>query len=183
VRAILNRNEEILGMLNDYTGCNAVIQKAITSKEFEDEAWDVLIPAVENLKVMWEYSQEIAQVAPRLLSPLCKSAGEEGTLVDQTALAKLLCDLFNFILQFDDKKMVNPHIQNDFSYFRRSMAKLKAANKTKIPEDVANKMSLFFAYPTPMMYMLTQLVKDHMVFQVKKLSVAYLYLPMFVSIW
>jgi len=150
----------MLDLLNNYRGCNTVIQKAITSKEFEEEAWDVLIPSVENLKLMYEFSQEIAAVAPRLLAPLCKSADEEGTLVDQTALAKLLCDLFNFILQFDDKKMINPHIQNDFSYFRRSMAKLKSSNRTKIPEDVANKMSLFYAYPTPMMYMLTQLVKD-----------------------
>jgi len=160
VKDILNRSEEILELLNNYHGCSSVIQKAITNKEFEEEAFDELIPAAESLKAMYDFSQEIAQVAPRLLAPLCKSAEVEGTLTDQTALAKLLCDLFNFILQFDDKKMINPHINNDFSYYRRSMAKLKALNKSKIPDDVANKMSLFYAYPTPMMTMFTVLVKE-----------------------
>jgi len=160
VKGILDRSPEILNSLNEYRGCTTVIQKAITSKEFEEEAFDAIVPAVEQLKVMYEFSQEIAQVAPKLLTPLCSVAEEEGSLKNQTALAKLLCDLFNFILIFDDRKMVNPHIQNDFSYFRRSMPKLKSSNRCKVPEDVANKMSLFFAYPTPMMYMFTQLVKE-----------------------
>jgi len=56
--------------------------------------------------------------------------------------------------------MINPHIQNDFSFYRRSMAKLKAINRNRIPDDVANKMSLFYAVPTPMMSMLTKLVTD-----------------------
>jgi len=160
VREVLDKSPEILDILTNYEGCNAVIHKAITeaSKESEEEAWDVLIPSVDNLKFIFEYSQQIAEVAPRLLSPLCKSSEEE--LENQTALAKLLCDIFNFILQFDDKKMMNPNIQNDFSYFRRSMTKLKAANRSKVPEDVANKMSLFYAYPTPMMNLFTQLVQE-----------------------
>jgi len=160
VKEILNKSPEVLQLLDDYKGCTTIIQKAIGSKEHEEEAFDQLIPAVDNLRLMYEYSQQIANVAIGLLGPLCKMAEEEGSLVNQTALAKLLCDLFNFVLVFDDKKMMNPHIQNDFSYFRRSMPKLKQSNRSKVPEDVANKMSLFFAYPTPMMYMLTQLVKD-----------------------
>jgi len=160
VKEILDRSTTILESLNDYKGCTNVIQKAISNKEHEEEAFDELIPSVEKLRVMYDFSQQIAEVAPRLLKPLCSVAEEEGSLKDQTALAKLLCDLFNFILIFDDKKMINPHIQNDFSYFRRSMPKLKSSNRCKIPEDVANKMSLFFAYPTPMMYMFTQLVKE-----------------------
>jgi len=109
---------------------------------------------------MYEYSEEIADVAPKLLGPMCKSADTEGTLVNQTALTKLLCDLFNFILQFDDRKMINPNVQNDFSFFRRSLQKLKTAGKHKMTDEKANKISLFFAYPTPMMKMLTQLVRE-----------------------
>jgi len=52
--------------------------------------------------------------------------------------------------------MVNPNVNNDFSYFRRSIAKIKNAGyKINIPDDKANKMSLFYAYPTPMMNMLS----------------------------
>jgi len=162
VKEILDKKDEILNTLTAYEGCNAVIHKAITEpcKENEEAAWDQLIPAVDNLKIMYEYSNQLEEVAPRLLAPLCKVAESEGTLENQTALAKQLCDLFNFVLQFDDKKMTNPHIQNDFSYFRRSMGKLKTANLCKVPEDIANHMSLFYAYPTPLMNKLTSLVKD-----------------------
>jgi len=161
VKDILDKKEEILSILTDYEGCNAVIHKAITEpcKENEEAAWDVLIPAVDHLKTMFEYSNSIEEVAPRLLAPLCKEA-ESESLENQTALAKQLCELFNFVLQFDDKKMTNPHIQNDFSYFRRSMGKLKQANLCTVPEDIANHMSLFYAYPTPIMNKLTSLVKD-----------------------
>lgn len=54
--------------------------------------------------------------------------------------------------------MVNPGIQNDFSYYRRSLAKMKMTNRAgdiKIKDELANRMSLFFAYPTPMMRVLT----------------------------
>jgi len=160
VKELLDSSGTIISSLNDYKGCGPAIQKAISNKEHEDEAFSELIPAVEELRAMYDFSQRIAEVAPRLLLPLCNVVEEEGSLENQTALAKLLCDLFNFILIFDDKKMMNPHIQNDFSFFRRSMPKLKSSNRCKIPEDVANKMSLFFAYPTPMMYMFTQLMKE-----------------------
>jgi len=159
VKDVLDRHQEILQILTSYSGCDAVIRKAINENSY-DEAFEVLVPAVQDLRTLYEFSQQIGEVAPRLLSPLCKSADEEGSLANQTALAKLLCDLFNFILQFDDKKMVNPHIQNDFSFFRRSQGKLKDKNISKVPEDVTNKMSLFYAYPTPMMTMLTDLVTN-----------------------
>ena len=54
--------------------------------------------------------------------------------------------------------MVNPAIQNDFSYYRRSLSRMKLNNKggdIKIKDELANRMSLFFAYPTPMMKVLT----------------------------
>jgi hypothetical protein len=47
--------------------------------------------------------------------------------------------------------MQNPAIQNDFSYYRRSINKGSRKNEAKIKDDMANRMSLFFAYPTPML--------------------------------
>jgi hypothetical protein len=47
-------------------------------------------------------------------------------------------------------------IQNDFSFYRRTMNRMKrgednvsVAQRPPVHEDVANKMSLFFAYPNP----------------------------------
>jgi len=41
------------------------------------------------------------------------------------ALVKLLADLFDFVLRFDELKMATPVIQNDFSYYRRNARKKK----------------------------------------------------------
>jgi hypothetical protein len=51
-----------------------------------------------------------------------------------------------------EAKMMNPAIQNDFSYYRRVLGRMKdKKQKMKVDEELANKMSFFFAYPTPMM--------------------------------
>lgn len=88
---------------------------------------------------------------PKLLTALF-SAGQASTnLEGQQALAKQLADILDFVLRFDDAKMINPAIQNDFSYYRRSLSKQKNKVEVKIKDELANRMSLFFAYPTPML--------------------------------
>jgi len=55
--------------------------------------------------------------------------------------------------------MVNPAIQNDFSYYRRTLNRMKMTKKDmnlSIRDELANRMSLFFAYPTPMMKVLSE---------------------------
>jgi len=155
IKTVLNKSPQILALMENYQGCSDLIQKAISqpSKENESSVYEKLLPSVQNLLVIFEFSVEIMRVANSLLSTLCKTG---NSLQNQEALVKLLCDLFNFVLQFDDKKMVNPHVNNDFSYYRRSTTKLKSSGvRIQIPDDVTNKMSLFFAYPTPMMNMLS----------------------------
>jgi len=55
--------------------------------------------------------------------------------------------------------MVNPAIQNDFSYYRRTLNRMKTQQKDvniKVRDELANRMSLFYAYPTPMMKVLSE---------------------------
>lgn len=48
--------------------------------------------------------------------------------------------------------MGKPEIQNDFSFYRRSLNRMIAKNMMlSVKDELANKMSLFFAYPTPML--------------------------------
>lgn len=70
--------------------------------------------------------------------------------------AKLLVRMFDFIIRFDELKMGKASIQNDFSFYRRSMNRMKrgeaVADEVERPpvnDEMANKMSLFFAYPNP----------------------------------
>jgi len=57
-------------------------------------------------------------------------------------------------------QMNNPAIQNDLSYFRRTRNRLKMDDSStmlanggdiELPDDVGNRMSLFYANPTPML--------------------------------
>jgi len=71
---------------------------------------------------------------------------------------KQVGQIFDFVFHFDEAKMVNPAIQNDFSYYRRVLGRMKSKGDKKekvlVDEELANKMSFFFAYPTPMMKVL-----------------------------
>ena len=64
------------------------------------------------------------------------------------------------ILSLSIPQMNNPAIQNDLSYFRRTRNRLKMDDSStmlanggdiELPDDVGNRMSLFYANPTPML--------------------------------
>jgi len=115
-------------------------------------------PAVDQLQEFYDFSLELEASFPKLLVALCKNEPKDS-LANQQALAKQLADVFDFVLRFDDAKMVNPAIQNDFSYYRRTLNRMKLSKKDlniKIRDELANRMSLFFAYPTPMMKVLSE---------------------------
>lgn len=155
VSAVLGRGPTILEELEKYKGCEEFIRKAITNPgpESEEEAWNAVLPAVDQLKEFYDFSLELESCFPKLLVALCKNDPKQS-LTNQQALAKQLADVFDFVLRFDDLKMVNPAIQNDFSYYRRTLNRMKLSKRDlniSIRDELANRMSLFFAYPTPMM--------------------------------
>lgn len=167
VAEVLNKAPVILDRLRKYAGCEEYIRKAITTPgpETEEAAWEAVLPAVDQLQQFYDFSLELEQCFPKLLVALCKNekGGNDKTpknlLSNMQALAKQLADVFDFVLRFDDAKMVNPAIQNDFSYYRRTLNRMKLSKKDaniKIRDELANRMSLFFAYPTPMMKVLSE---------------------------
>jgi len=160
VAAVLTKAPGILEKLSGYTGCEDYIRKAITTPgpENEDAAWAAVVPAVEQLREFYDFSLELDVCFPKLLVALCKTNPKEN-IGAQQALAKQLADVFDFVLRFDDLKMVNPAIQNDFSYYRRTLNRKKITKtdvNITIRDELANKMSLFFAYPTPMMNVINE---------------------------
>lgn len=155
VSAVLNKGPDILERLSTYAGCEQHIRNAITNPgpETEEKTWEAVLPAVEQLKQFYDFSLELEEVFPKLLVALCKT-DPKANLANLQSLAKQLANVFDFVLRFDDLKMVNPAIQNDFSYYRRTLNRMKLSKKEHnitIRDELANRMSLFFAYPTPMM--------------------------------
>lgn len=155
VKKILDMVPSVLDKLQAYKGCEDSIRKAITSpnEETEQAAWDAVLPAVQQLKEFYDFSLELEKCFPKLLAALCKD-DPKSMLQKRQALVKQIAETFDFVLRFDDLKMVNPAIQNDFSYYRRTLNRMKLSKKNMdivIKDELANRMSLFFAYPTPMM--------------------------------
>ncbi|KAG5463668.1 MAG: hypothetical protein BJ554DRAFT_5534, partial [Olpidium bornovanus] len=148
VLAALRPSGPLLQSLKDYRGCGEEIRKT------EQAAWTALVPAVAKLREYYEYS---SRKVPLLLGVLTK--GDVYLKLEKCqATTKLLADILHFVFAFDDLKMTNPNVQNDFSYYRRTMNRMKMgmpsgggdAGRVLIGDELANRMSLFYAYPTPM---------------------------------
>eukprot|EP00049_Salpingoeca_infusionum_P017757 m.354239 g.354239 ORF g.354239 m.354239 type:complete len:324 (-) comp16960_c1_seq1:464-1435(-) len=172
VAAVLDRKDAVLADLAAYEGAEAQIRSAIQSPSDEAlqlAAWDTVCPLVLKLKELYDYSAEIEGVLPQLLLELCAENPIEA-LEQKQAIAKQFADVLYFVLKFDDMKMNNPAIQNDFSYYRRTLNRKKMnspadEDSAVVSPEEANRMSLFYAYPTPMLKVVseatTKFVSDH----------------------
>lgn len=115
---------------------------------------------VLSLNIPFSNTNVLEDCFSRLLRQLCKGsvADTKTNLEKLQAIANLLAQTLTFALDFDDLKMTNPSIQNDFSYYRRTLSRLKMTPENKVfldsavvKDELANRMSLFYAYPTPML--------------------------------
>jgi len=186
---VLKSGPALLQKLNAYKGCGESIRKAITNPtpESEAQAWREVLPAVGQLEEFYNFSLKLRDSLPLLLVALC-TEDPRHSLSNQQALAKQLGDVFDFVLRFDDAKMINPAIQNDISYYRRSLSRMKISKKEggdapkKEPETEEDKriaeltaihsspardelnqhMSLFYAFPTPMMKTLSETTASYL---------------------
>ncbi|KXS09499.1 DUF1394-domain-containing protein [Gonapodya prolifera JEL478] len=160
VNDVLREAPQILALLQRYEGNSDLIRKAISNPgpATENEAWKSLLPAVTKLRDFYEFSGKIEGSLPKVLGLLC--AGDvEDNLRHHQATARQLVDILHFATRFDDIKMSKPAIQNDFSYYRRSLSKMKMNQSPTQPlpvtDELASRMSLFYAHSGPMLKTIT----------------------------
>lgn len=154
---ILSKSPKLIQSLTDYVGCDEYIKEALSepSPETERAAWKAVESAVDKLYKFYKYSQSLNESLRSMITVLCQDEVNETFEENVILLAKI----FDFAFHFDEKKMIKPAIQNDFSYYRRVLGRMKNSGKkskkkaknNKVDEDIANKMSFYFAYPTPVM--------------------------------
>ncbi|KAI8918496.1 hypothetical protein DFJ77DRAFT_428342 [Powellomyces hirtus] len=155
IRQIMAPAPGYLDALRGYVGCQEEIRKAIStpSPETEEAAWAAVCPAVLKLREYYEFAQRLEEAFPRLLAFLCTGDVMQNLEVRQ-ATAKQMADVLHFVSLFDELKMGNPNVQNDFSYYRRTSSRMRMANPAQqnlvVPDELANRMSLFYAHATPM---------------------------------
>ncbi|XP_065890759.1 CYFIP-related Rac1 interactor B-like [Dysidea avara] len=179
VAAVLERAPRIIDELGGYTGAGEQIREAISKPSNEDtqeKAWNAVRPLVLQLKTYYEFCTELETALTSILSVLCSADMTAMSHLEMhQALTKQLAEILDFSLKFDDLKMNNPSIQNDFSYYRRTMSRKRlesndqprttgaASNSVEgevdMRDDVANRMSLFYAHPTPLLNALSATTK------------------------
>ncbi|XP_059155205.1 CYFIP-related Rac1 interactor B-like [Physella acuta] len=162
VKKVLDMAQEVLLEIQRYSGATEEIRMAISNPKIEDlqdKAWQSVTPLVSKLKKFFEFSLELERVIPELLGELCsEDLTPREHLEQQQSLFKQFAEILDFVLKFDDIKMTTPAMQNDFSYYRRTLNRRKMANEDEIQEgeehvsnELANRMSLFYAQSTPML--------------------------------
>lgn len=156
ITQIMKPSSVLLEDLKNYQGCGDFIRKAISTPgpETEQAAWAAVCPAVVKLKNYYELALKLEDGFPKLLGFLVDGSDIISNLEKRQATAKLLADILHFASEFDELKMGNPSIQNDFSYYRRTLSRMKMSNLSTqnfvVPDELANRMSLFYANANPM---------------------------------
>ncbi|XP_040210899.1 CYFIP-related Rac1 interactor B isoform X1 [Rana temporaria] len=174
VNVVLKDAEGILDDLQSYRGAGLEIREAIqhaTDEKLQEKAWGAVVPLVGKLKKFYEFSQRLGGFPlssfPRDTTGEAALRGLLGALTStpysptqhlerEQALAKQFAEILHFTLRFDELKMTNPAIQNDFSYYRRTLSRMRINNvpaegENEVNNELANRMSLFYAEATPML--------------------------------
>uniref|UniRef100_A0A672Z1Z8 Protein FAM49B-like n=1 Tax=Sphaeramia orbicularis TaxID=375764 RepID=A0A672Z1Z8_9TELE len=160
VNQVLTEARVVLEDLQSYRGAGEEIRQAIQSpgqEGVQQKAWSAVVPLVAKLKTFYEFSQKLESSLMRLLVVLTTSgATPTQHLEHKQALARQFAHILHFTLRFDELKMTNPAIQNDFSYYRRTISRMRINNLTadavnEVNNELANRMSLFYASATPML--------------------------------
>ncbi|XP_075225691.1 CYFIP-related Rac1 interactor B [Lycorma delicatula] len=168
VQHVMSSAETILEELAVYKGAGREIREAISSptEETQHRAWVTVVPLVTKLKRFFDFSLELEEVVPKILGELCSGAMTPTQhLETQQALVKQFAEILEFVLKFDEYKMKTPAIQNDLSYYRRTVSRMRIFRDQgdntlpRLPDvstEVANRMSLFYAHATPMLKVLSE---------------------------
>ncbi|RCH81121.1 Protein fam49a [Rhizopus azygosporus] len=160
---LIQPTSNLLQSFKQYEPASDAIRDAIAtpSDDNEDKAWNAVLPTVNMLRTFYSYSSELGRGIPILLNVLCKD-GTTKDLDRHPGLTKLFADLLDFVFEFDYLKIRNPTIQNDFSFYRRTLQRGRSTIDVNDPtksdlrtamdeDDLANRISLFIAYSTPML--------------------------------
>ncbi|NXV96956.1 FA49B protein, partial [Calonectris borealis] len=160
VNVVLKDAEGILEDLQSYRGAGHEIREAIqhpNDEKLQEKAWGAVVPLVGKLKKFYEFSQRLEAGLRGLLGALTSTPySPTQHLEREQALAKQFAEILHFTLRFDELKMTNPAIQNDFSYYRRTLSRMRINNvpaegENEVNNELANRMSLFYAEATPML--------------------------------
>jgi hypothetical protein len=181
---LLSKTGRIKQSIEQYKGCKGVIKDAMETKQGTDENLLAIRRAMETvgpnaaLCAEWhDCAIEVANYLKDNMFPLLakhvkadntdKKENEEKkeevetkinelNILSHQALSKQTCELLDFLLAFDQLKMTQSQIQNDFSFYKRTLAKCDSEESLSdllLPVNAAKagEISMYLAHAIPMM--------------------------------
>jgi hypothetical protein len=161
--AALEKTPDLLDSLTNYKPCSDFIRQAMNDPDNEENEETAFVEVTKNAGIIatfWRFSKELESLVPRILMFLGKAEDEHYPVSEKTAVAKKLAEIFQFVLRFDELKMLRPGLQNDFSFYRRSLSKHAQDPDLEVRDDDASFISLFLAAHIPMMTALSKTVAN-----------------------
>ena len=87
----------------------------------------------------WQFAKDLERIVPKMLMFLGKATPEGHSAVAQsTGIARRLAEAFEFVLLFDQAKMLRPEVQNDFAFYRRALSKHTHDHELTVRDDDAD---------------------------------------------
>lgn len=154
VQAVLDQKDAVLQQLIGYVPCTEAIRAALSkpSPQTELAAFEALLQAVRTIQHFVQYSKQIETVTPELLHILSVQKSDSvQSFNDQQSLAYQLCDILNFILQFDTIRISIPQLSNDFSFYRRIINKFSQDPRIEVTDDMTSAISQWCTLTCPML--------------------------------
>ncbi|KAJ7416638.1 Protein FAM49A [Willisornis vidua] len=164
VNAVLEEAQTILAELQSYTGAGQEIREAIQNPgdlRLQERAWSAVCPLVAKLKRFYEFSLRLGECPsparpPCILhpSPLQGQEGTSGASSPENALRSLLEALTSppyAPTQHLEREQALAKQFAEILHFTLSFDELKLDAESEVNNEMANRMSLFYAEATPML--------------------------------
>lgn len=152
VSEILAEGKALLEEVEHYEDCGQYIRTALSTPTVQNErtAFERVNNNVRTISKIFQFSKKLDKTFPSLLASLATD-DEKTSIREQQAISRRVADILDFVLRFDEFKMLRPGLQNDFAYYRRSLGKHQNDPNLVVRDDEAAFISLFIAQAIPMM--------------------------------
>uniref|UniRef100_A0A7S1U4X4 CYRIA/CYRIB Rac1 binding domain-containing protein n=1 Tax=Phaeomonas parva TaxID=124430 RepID=A0A7S1U4X4_9STRA len=162
LQTFLGTANTALADLMNYRDCSASIRQAISSAsdtEVQKTAFEEVFGNVNYIRTVHELAAEMAALLQQACVTIARD-GDEG-FGRRPGLTTLVAELLHFALEYDVKKMTTPAIQNDFAFYKRSLAKFGSHPNLPLRENEASVVSMFVANANPITKSLKAPLEDN----------------------
>jgi len=161
LETFFQERKTLLTTIAVYKGCRDIVRQAMNNPTVESErqAFESLLVAVNAIETFRACSRFIERMSHTLFLHLLSSQlGEDKksppleahTFLTNQTLTMDLAEIFNFVCQFDQFRLVTPDIPNDFAFYRRLLPKFQKHPNIIVKEDLVADMAMFIADHSPM---------------------------------